>query len=267
MGSIYVPLITSLGLVGVFFNLRMLLSCLRNKTKYTFLQNIWPVVIWQTVYHATVITMNTVDAWMSPKLQRVEYCSVIYALVSTLMTFFVGGNLMAILAMESRNSLGSVDQSREPFSTFTLFRTALLALGFTIAVILRFYICFHQHLAFYVMNISVIVVVTMIVLLLVAYGSSVPSLDLDRITPNRPMLRTSLLTRCKKNKGNVLFVTLFLMCTGLVVTQLFSTQAFQAFSYMLIVNAVVGIALPVAFGDFIVLSSELENEMKTEVFI
>ena len=261
------PLITGLGLVGVFFNLRMLLSCLRNRTKYTFLQNIWPVVICQTVYHVTVITMNTVDAWERPDVQRGEYCSVIYALVSTLMTFFIGGNLMAVLAMESRNNLESVDQSREPFSTCTLFRTVVLALGFCVAVILRCYVCFHQQLTFYAMNISVIVVVTIIVLLLVAYGSSVPSLDLARITPNRPMLRTSLLTRCKKNKGTVLFVALFLMCTGLVVSQLFSTQAFQAFSYLLIMNAVVGIALPVAFDDFIVLSSKLENEMKIEVFI
>ena len=268
MGSIYVPLITSLGLVGVFFNLRMLLSCLKNKTKYTFLQNIWPVVVCQTVYHVTVLTMNTVDAWKSPDVRRVEYCSVIYALVSTLMTFFVGGNLMAILAMESRNSLGSVDQSRDPFSTCTLFRTAVLALGFSIAVIARCYLCFHPQLAFYVINISVIIVLTVIVLLLVAYGSSVPSVDPDRITPNRLMMRrTSLLTRCNNNKGTVLFVALFSMCTGLVVAQFFSTQAFQAFSYLLIMNAVVGVALPVAFGDFIVLSSELENEMKTEVFI
>lgn len=267
MGSIYVSLITVLGLVGVFFNLRMLLSCLRNKTKYAFLHNIWPAVICQTVYHVTVLTMNTVDAWKRPDVQRVEYCSVIYALVSTLMTFFVGGNLMVILAMESRNNLQSVDQSQEPFSTCTLSRTAVLALGFCVAVILRYYICFHQQLAFYVTNISLIVVVTIIVLLLVAYGSSMPSLDLDRITPNRLLLRMSLLTRCKKNKGTMLFVTLFLVCTGLLVTQLFSTQAFQAFSYLLIMNAVVGIALPVAFGDFFVLSSKLENAMKTEVFI
>ena len=267
MGSVYVFLITGLGLVGVFFNLRMLLSCLKNKTKYTFLQNIWPVVICQTVYHVTILAMNTEDAWKRLDAQRVEYCSVVYVLVSTVMTFFVGGNLMAILAMESRNTLEAVDQSRERFSTSTLFRTAALALGFSVAVILRCSICFHQQLAFYVMNVSVIVVVTIIVLLLVVCGSSMPSLDIDRIVYNRSMPRTSLLTRCKKNKGTVLFVVLFLMCTGLVVTQLFSTQALQVFSYLLIMNTVVGIALPVTFGDFIALSSELENAMKTVVFI
>lgn len=267
MASSYVPLITGVGLVGVFFNSRMLLSCLKNKAKYTFLQNIWPVVICQTVYHVTVLAMNTVDAWRKLDVQRVEYCSVVYVLVSTVITFFVGGNLMAILAMESRNTLASVDQSREPFSTCTLFRTAVLALGFSVTVILRCYICFDQQLAFYVMNISVIVVVTIIVLLLVACGSSVPSLDLDRIAPNHPMPRTSLLTRCRNNKGTVLFVALFLMCIGLAMTQLFSTQAFQAFSYLLIMNTVVGIALPVTFGDFIILSSKLENEMKTVEFI
>lgn len=254
-------------MLGVFFNLRMLLSSLKNKTKYTFLQNIWPVVICQTFYHVTVLTVNTVDAWTRLDVQRLEYCSVVYVLVSTVMTFFVSGNLMAILATESRNTLESVNQSREPFFTRTLFRTAVLALGFSVVVFLRCYICFDQQLAFYVMNISVMVLVTIIVLLLVACGSTMPSLDLDRIARNRPMPRTSLLTRCKKNKGTVLFVALFLMCTGLAVTQLFSTQTFQARSYLLIMNAVVGIALPVAFNDFFVLSSELENEIKNVVFI
>lgn len=267
MSPIHITLITALGLVGIFYNLRMLLSCLKNKAKYTFLQNTWPVVICQTGYHVTVLIMNTVDAWTRLDEQRVLYCSVVYVLVSTVMTFFVGGNLMAILAMESRNTLGSVDQSRDPFSTCTLFRTVVLALGLSVAVILRYFICFHQQLAFYVMNISAIVVVTIIVLLLVTCGSSVSSLNLDHIPPKLPMPGTPFLTRCKKNKGIVLFVVLFLICTGLAVTNAFSTLAFQALSYLLIMNAVVGIALPVTFGDFIDSSSELEDEMKTVVYI
>lgn len=264
MSPIHFTLITALGLVGIFFNLRVLLSCLKNKAKYTFLRNTWPVVICQTGYHVTLLIMNTVDAWTRLDEQRVLYCSVVYVLVSTVMTFFVGGYLMAILAMESRNTLGSVDQSRDPFSTCTLFRTVVLALGLCV---LRCFICFHQQLAFYVMNISAIVVVTIIVLLLVVCGSSVSSFNLDHIAPKLPMPGTPFLTRCKKNKGIVLFVVLFLICTGVAVTHAFSTLAFQAFSYLLIMNAVVGIALPVTFGDFIDSSSELEDEMKTVVYI
>ena len=232
MGSIYAQIITSLGLVGVFFNVRMLLVCMKNKPKYTFLQNVWSVVICQTVYHVTVLTMNIRDAWKMPDVQREEYCSVVYVLVCTLITFFIGGNLMAILAMESRDSLKSVDQSREPFSTCALFRTVALALGFSVAVILRCYSCFHQQLAFHVMNITV--VVNVIVQLLVGYGAGMPSLNLDRITASLLIPRTSFLTHCKRNKGTVLFAALFLMCTGLFVTQLFSTQAFQMFPYFLI---------------------------------
>ena len=240
----------------------MLLSCLKKKAKYTFLQNIWPIVTCQTSYHVTVLIMNTVDAWTRLDERRAECCSVIYVLVSTALAFFVGGNFMAILAMESRNTLGSVDQTREPFPTCALFRTAVLALGLSVAVIVRYYICFHQHLAFYLTNISVMVVVTIIVLLLVACGSSMSSLNLDRIAAKLPLPRTSFLTRCKTNKGIVLFVALFLMCTGLAVAQIFSMQDFEAFSYLLIMNAVVGIALPVMLGDFINSTSELENEIK-----
>ncbi|KAL9983579.1 hypothetical protein ACROYT_G005774, partial [Oculina patagonica] len=256
MSSMYIPLITAFGLVGVFFNLQMLLTCFRNKTKYTFLQNIWAFVICQFVYHVSVLVMNTVDAWTKLDVQQGEYCSTIYLLISTFMTFFAGGNLMAILVIESRNTMPY--QSRELFPTCGLFTTAALALGFAVSVILR-YACFCEQFVFHVMVISVIIVVTIVVLLLVASGST---LQVDNTTPKRSMPKTSLPIRFKKNKGIVLFIALFLICIGVSVTQSsVSPQAFHAAFYLLIMNAAVGIALPLTFKDFVDSSSELENEI------
>ena len=250
----YILLITALGLVGVFFNLQMLLTCYKNKTKNTFLQNIWSLVICQLVYHVTVLVINTVDAWTRLEVQQEEYCSTIYLLISTFMTFFVGGNLMAILAMECRNP--TAYQSRVLIPTCELFTTAALALGFTVSVILRLYTCSREQSAFYLMVISLIVVVTIVVLLLVASG---PSLQLHNITPKpTAMPKTSLPHRFMKNKGIVLFVALFLMCVCVSVTQLFSPQAFYAAFYLLIMNAVVGIALPLTFNGFVDSRSELK---------
>ncbi|KAL9983580.1 hypothetical protein ACROYT_G005775 [Oculina patagonica] len=258
MSSMYIPLITAFGLVGVFFNLQMLLACFRNKTKYTFLQNIWAFVICQFAYHVSVLVMNTVYLWTRLlDVQQGEYCSAIYLLISTFMTIFVGGNLMAILVIESRNPMAC--QRQELFPTCELFTTAVLALGFAVTVILRRYACFCEQFVFHVMVISVIIVVTIVTLLLVASGSS---LQLDNTIPKPPaMPKTSLSNRFKNNKGIVLFIALFLICTGVSVTQSLFPQAFHAAFYLLIMNAAVGIALPLTLKDFVDSSSELENEI------
>ena len=255
MSSMYILLITVLGLVGVFFNLRMLFTSYRNKTKH---QNIWTLVICQFVYHVSVLFMNTVDAWTRLHVQQEEYCSAIYLLISTFMIFCVAGNLMAVLTVDSRNPVAY--QSRVLFPTCEFFTTATLALGFALSVFLRWYACFSEQFAFHAMVLSVIIAVTFVVLLLLAHRSCVQY----NITPTTPltMPKTSLLSRLKKNKGIVLFVALFLMCIVISVKELVSPQAFHAPCYLLITNAAVGIALPLTVNDLVNSNSELESDMK-----
>ena len=52
-------LIAALDLVGVFFGIRMLLSCFKDKPKCTLLQRYKFAVIFQFVYHVTVLAINT----------------------------------------------------------------------------------------------------------------------------------------------------------------------------------------------------------------
>ena len=56
-------LIAALDLAGVFFSIRMLLSCFKDKPNRTLLQRYKFVVIFQFVYHVTVLAINTVEAW------------------------------------------------------------------------------------------------------------------------------------------------------------------------------------------------------------
>lgn len=248
--------------MGVFFNLRMLLSCYKNKTKYTSLRKIWTLAICLIVYQVSILAMNTVGAWKELEVKQHEgHCSAIYLLVSTFMTFFVGGNLMVIVAIESRDPMAN--RNRELFPTCELLTTALLSLGISLFVMIRWYSSCHQDFAFHLMVFSVIVAITIIVFLLfVASGSC---LQLDHTTPKPQKLKTSLPNLCTKSKGSLIFVALFLMCIGAAVTQYSSPQAFQPVLYLLIMNATVGIALPLAFNDLIYSSSEVENETKIAV--
>lgn len=256
MCSIHTALITAVGLVGVFFNIRMLSSCYRSKTKYTFLQTIWPLVICLVVYQVSILSMNTVAAWKGLHVQHGECCSALYVLVSTFLTFFAGGNLMVILAIESRNAMAC--HTQELFPTCKFFATAVLSLAFAVSVIIRCSCC-RPDFALHLIAISTIVVVTIVVLLLVACGSC--------LQPKPPLPKTSLPNRCKKNNGTTLFITLFLLCIVVAVTQILSPHAFQPILYLLIMNATAGIALPLAFNDLIYLRSEVENEMKIVVII
>ena len=259
MSSMYILLITVLGLVGVFFNLQMLFTSSKTKAKH---HNIWTLVICQFVYHVSVLFMNTVDAWRRLHVQQEEYCSAVYLLISTFMIFCVAGNLMAVLTVDFRSPV--TYQSRELFPTCELFTTAALALGFALSIILRWYACFSEQFAFHAMVFSVIIVVTFVVLLLLAHRVYQTT---SLTTKPLPMPKASLPSRLKKNKGIVLFVALFFMCIVISVTELVSPQAFLAPCFLLITNAAVGIALPLTVNDFVNSNSELESDMKIVVTI
>ena len=176
------------------------------------------------------------------------------------MTFFVGGNMMAILVMESRNPV-TYQRREEFFPTCELFTTAALTLGFTVCVVLRCYVCFREQFIFHVTVIGMIVVVTIVILLLVASGLSLQLNNITTTTNPLTKAKTFLPSRGKKNKGIVLFVALFLICIGVSVAQAMLPQAFHVGSYLLIMNATVGIALPFTFNDFVDSSREQENDM------
>lgn len=97
------------------------------------------------------------------------------------------------------------------------------------------------------MAINLITTVTIVLLLHVAFGSCKP--QLDAAAP-----KVSWIKFCVKNKGTALFVALFIACFGVMLT-------FQKVLNLLLLNAAVGIALPMAFNDLNGSGCETEKEI------
>ena len=83
-------------MVGVFFNLRMLRSCFKDKTKNTFLQKCRTLTVCQCACQVTILVADAVESWIGLETQPRESCNVFRVLSSSTL-FLQGCNLVAIL--------------------------------------------------------------------------------------------------------------------------------------------------------------------------
>ena len=75
---VYLRSIVALGLLGLFFNIRMLSGCLRKENRY-----LTPWVICQFVFQVTILVAVTVDAWNKHVDENYEYCCLLKELQRT----------------------------------------------------------------------------------------------------------------------------------------------------------------------------------------
>ena len=248
MSFIYNSLITAIAFVGVLSNLQMLSNCYKNKASNTFLEERWTVVFCQAVYQVFVLVTNTVSSWTGFNAlcgeHDCDHCNGMYTSVATFMVFSVSGSL-AFFANEPR----SVPcRKRELIPSYATNTTAVLALVLAAFVTIRCRLNrFCEDTLFYLMAINLITTVTIVLLLHVAFGSCKP--QLDAAAP-----KVSWIKFCVKNKGTALFVALFIACFGVMLT-------FQKVLNLLLLNAAVGIALPMAFNDLNGSGCETEKEI------
>ena len=97
MGLIYTLLMAALGLTGITFNLRMLRSRFKDKTKYTFLQKCRTLAVCQCACQVIILLADAVESWKGLETEPRESCNVLRVLSSS-MLFFQACNLMAILS-------------------------------------------------------------------------------------------------------------------------------------------------------------------------
>ena len=248
MSFIYNSLITAIAFVGVLSNLQMLSNCYKKKASNTFLEERWTVVFCQAVYQVFVLVTNTVSSWTGFNAlcgeHDCDHCNGMSTSVATFMVFFVSGSL-AFFANEPR----SVPcRKRELIPSYATNTTAVLALVLAAFVTIRCRLNrFCEDTLFYLMAINLITTVTIVLLLHVAFGSCKP--QLDAAAP-----KVSWIKFCVKNKGTALFVALFIACFGVMLT-------FQKVLNLLLLNAAVGIALPMAFNDLNGSGCETEKEI------
>ena len=75
---LYLLSIVGLDILGLFFNIRMLLACLRKENRY-----LTPWVICQFVFQVTILVAVTVEAWNKHVDENYEYCCLLKELQKT----------------------------------------------------------------------------------------------------------------------------------------------------------------------------------------
>ena len=256
----------ALDLAGIIFNLRMLRSCFKDKTKYRFLQKCRTLAICQCACQVTILLADGIESWKGLETQPRESCNVFRVLSSSTL-FFQGCNLMAILIIffYQPTSHGASKLCSK------LKMSAALSLGFTGSAMIWWYSCFAQEF-FFQMAIRVILAVSVtFVVLLFAWDARNNIHDqLEDATQEASAMKTcSLLWQVfKEDRRPLLFITLLLVFLVVILSwspRSAENEARKDILYSVITRFVVGIVLPVTFTDLIELSNEEENGSKTVV--
>ena len=252
-------LLAVLDLAGVYFNVRMLLSSLKNSENRAFLQKYKTLVICQFVFQVSVLAMNSIEVWSGLDVQHAESCNVFKTMLICINIFLVN-NFVAVLIIAAYYPIMYKNQEVSP----KLLMLGLVCLGFICSAILWWCSCSSLH-EFESQVITIIVVVVFLPLLLVAWTKYT---QLDQ-TSEKPGL-TFLWDTCSENKKVCFVVAWLVICCGTAIglTNL-RWLSFEEFVVkmicLLMMNSVVGIGLPVAFKELFVTIGEDEREKKTVV--
>lgn len=268
MNSIHFLLLAVLDLLGVFFNVRMLLSCFKDKTKYKFLQKCRGLSIFQCACQFVIVITGAVDSWRSlydrRRDQLGESCSVV-KLLSISVMFIQACNLTAILIIDSEHPLVSC---RHQDRSSKLKLTAALSLGLIGSTIIWWFCGFPQYfISPMVIIVIQVIILSLFVVLLLAAGSRYFDDDPEEDTTPEALINCSLLWNfCKENKRPIFFIALLLICMGMILSGATISQEFEQTKtlkesiYAYIIRFIVGIVLPVTFGDLIDQSSYVEGK-------
>ena len=143
MGLIYTLLMAVLGLAGITFNLPMLRSRFKDKTKYTFLQKCRTLAVCQCACQVIILLADAVESWKGLETEPRESCNVLRVL-SNSMLFFQACNLMAILIIYFDQP--TAHGASELCSKLKI--SAALFLGFTGSAMIWWYTCSSQEFLF-----------------------------------------------------------------------------------------------------------------------
>ena len=270
----------ALDLAGVFFNIRMLRSCLKDRTKYTFLQKCRALVICQFAYQVTILVTNAVESWQLLLDIQPRECCYILRVLSISMMFFQACNLTVILIIHSDYSMAN--GIREASSN-KLKISAVVSLGFIGSAMIWYSSLTQQFNSQMAVIISVFVVTMMFVIFMYAAVSmTIDNIhdELEDTIPEASMKACSLMWKvCKVNKRYVFFITFLLTCLAVFSSGLprsgsplgsqdfAQTEVFKERLYSFITQVVFGIILPVTISEMIIDSSHEEEHEKEVVII
>ena len=174
---VYTLLMAALDLAGIIFNIRMLRSCFKDKTKYTFLQKYRTSAICQCACQVIIVVADAAETWQVLETQPRESFYV-FRVLSSSMLFLQVYILMPIL-----NSIIYFDQPTSELCS-QLKISAALSLGFTGSAMICCNSCSSQELIFQ-MALRVIFVCVAFVLLLFAWDARKSIMIQDQLEEDR----------------------------------------------------------------------------------
>ena len=263
MTLIYTLLMTALDLAGITFNLRMLRSCFKDKTKYTFLQKCRTLAICQCVCQVIILITDGIEMF---KGLEIESSNIVRVLSSSTL-FYLGCNLMAILIIYFDEP--SAHGTSELRSKVKISATLSLGLFGSAIIWCKSYFSQDRLHIFQMTPLPVLfaVSVTFIVLLFSWDARNIIHEQVEDDPQAASMETCSLVWKViQEYRRPVLFIFLLLVC--LLVMLSWSplsaeNEALKDALYLVITRFVVGIVLPVTFTDFIESSKQEENGLKT----
>lgn len=259
MKSLYL-LLGAVDLAGVFFNIRMLRTCFKDKTKNTFLQRSRMLAIWQVVCQATILGMDATELWNGFDVQPRESCNV-FRVLTIIMMLFEACNITVIMIIYVDHYMGH--QNQEMLSS-KLKMTVAVSLGIIGSIITWWCSCGSQEiLSQKAVKVMAVVYVAFVVFLTSStLRNNTIGLSEDITTEASMDTCPSLFRQAYKyDKKLISFITLLLMAFVLVLSDVPRLSLrFKETCFFIITRFVVGVTLPLTVIDMVDSSHEEENE-------
>lgn len=265
-------LLAVLDLVGVFFNVRMLLCCFKDKTKYKLPQKCKGLLIFQCVCQFGILITGAVETWrrfQNPRYNPGQPCDVV-KLLSISFMFVQAFNLTTILSIDSERLLATQDRCSK------LKITAAVSPGLIASLMIWWFTCHsfpHGYISPTVFITVQLIFLALIIILLLATGFKYIK-DFEDATSEASIDCEELWKICNENKRPILFIISLLLCLVVVIySSLLDREKYAIMVkdfeivYAFIVRFVVGIVLPVTLRDLIQQSNFGEVKAVETMFV
>ena len=250
-------------LAGVFFNIRMLRSCFKDKTKNTFLQRSRVLAIWQVTCQATILVMDAAESWIGFDVRPGESCNV-FRVLSIIMLLIQACNITVIMIIYFDHYIGYQYQG---LLSSKVKITVAVSLGIIGSITIWWYSCGSQRiLSLKAVKVMCVVSVAFVVFVLCTTVRNnihdfPEGMTTEASTKTCPLLWALL----KEDKTPVSFMALLLLSFVVILTDVprLSLQ-FKEILWLLLIRLAVGIILPSNVCDIINSSYEEGNKRSVE---
>ena len=254
-------------LFGLFYNVRLLRSCFKDKTKYAVLQKSRPLMICQSILQLILLSLNANEATMAfTNEQQEEWCGT-NSILMTSVGFLMIYNILAMLAIEHHTIVG-LTKAISPKVALIFLVVISTGIGLLLVVSSAAYLC-SSHLA-----ITVACLLIMGLVLVVSWRICTHTEDDTEELADT----TTLLNFLSKNKMSVFYTILIsLGITTIIALDVVcsvayrfqeSEETFQSLRfverviYLYVMCFAVGISLPLHFRQIIECGCVQETDVK-----